>query len=204
MNIPAFNRPLFFPATYPPHRAWKFWVLWVSFTIAGCGLGALIVPDSYPFIAPYLLGATVGGLQGLLLRLGVSGVVRWTLATTLGVVLSGMVRPYIAFHSSLIAGGAVGGMIVGGIQGLVFYTQIPGMAWWVLIKIISGAVSWGLGWAILQGVTRTIGDTATGSVLSSPISISLMWGISAAMSGLVMYRLLALRHRPHQPPPPST
>ncbi len=71
----------------------------------------MIVPDGQPWLAPYMLGATVGVLQGLLLRLGVSGAVRWTL--------------------------------------------------------------------------------------------SVMWGISAAMTGLVMYRLLALRHQP-QPPPPST
>ena len=83
-----------------------------------------------------------------------SGTIRWTLATTLGLVLSSMVRPYIAFHTSLIASGAFGGLIIGGIQGLVFYTQIPGMAWWVFIKVISGAVSWGLGWSILGYVTH--------------------------------------------------
>ena len=203
MNIPAFNRPLFFPATYPPHKAWKFWVLWVSFTVVGCGLGIIMVPMEQSLLTPYFSGIAVGALQGSLLRLGASGTVRWTLATTLGVVLSSMVRPYIVFHSSLIAGGAVGGMVIGGVQGLVFYTQIPGMAWWVLIKIISGAVSWGLGWSILRLVNQTIGQTAVGIVLTRPITISLMWGISAAMTGLVMYRLLALRHSPPQPPPPS-
>jgi uncharacterized membrane protein len=112
----------------------------------------------------------------------------------LGVVLSRMVRPYIAFHSSLIMSGAVGGLMIGGIQGLVFYTQIPGMAWWVLVQVISGAVSWGLGWLILSSVTRAIGHTTTGLILTSPVAIAMMWGISATMTSMVMYRLLALRH----------
>jgi hypothetical protein len=100
-------------------------------------------------------------------------------------------------------GGAVAGMVIGGIQGLVFYTQIPGMAWWVLIKVISGAVSWGLGWSILGYVSKTLGHTTAGMVLSSPVAIAMMWGISAAMSAMVMYRLLALRHgrRPPVLPP---
>jgi hypothetical protein len=202
MNIPAFNRPLFLAATYPPHRAWKFWVLWVSFTILGCALGMIMVPSEQPIITPYLVGAAVGALQGSLLRLGASGTVRWTLATMLGAVVSSMVRPYMAFHINLIAGGAVGGMVVGGIQGVVFYTQIPGMAWWVLIKVISGAVSWGFGWAILTYVSNAIGHTVAGGILYGPIAIALMWGMSAAMTGIVMYRLLALRHEPRPPSPP--
>ena len=199
MNIPAFNRPLFFTATYPPHRAWKFWLLWVGFTVLGCGLGTIIVPAEQPLLTPYLLGATVGVLQGSLLRLGPSGAIRWALATILGIVVSGMVRPYVAFHTSLIASGAVGGLVTGGIQGVVFYTQIPGMAWWVLIQLISGAVSWGAAWSILNRVQRTIGQTATGALLVSPVAFALIWGLSAALTGLVMYRLLALRHRITRP-----
>ncbi|MGG6239274.1 hypothetical protein ACQ4N7_11615 [Nodosilinea sp. AN01ver1] len=98
--------------------------------------------------------------------------------------------------------GAVGGLIIGGIQGLVFYTQIPGMAWWVLVQIISGAASWGLGWSILSSVTRAIGHTTTGLILTSSIAIATMWGISATMTGMVMYRLLALRHSRRAPLPP--
>jgi hypothetical protein len=199
MNIPALNHPLFFSATYPPHRAWKFWLLWVSFTMVGCGLGVLIVPAEQPLLTPYLVGGAVGALQGSLLRLGPSGAVRWTLATVLGIVVSSMIRPYVAFHSSLLASGAVGGIVIGGIQGIVFYTQIPGMAWWVLMQLISGTVSWGLAWSILTRVTDTIGQTATGKVLASPIAQALIWGISAAMTGLVMYRLLTLRRKPRPP-----
>jgi|GEM_PF-1731545 len=199
MNFSSLNRPLFLAASYPPHRAWKFWLLWVGFTILGCGLGMLAIRNDQKILTPYLLGLFVGALQGMLLRLGASGTIRWTLATTLGLVLSSMVRPYIAFHTSLIASGAFGGLIIGGIQGLVFYTQIPGMAWWVFIKVISGAVSWGLGWSILGYVTTAIGHTTTGLVLSSSVAIAIIWGISAAMTGVVMYHLLALRHGPRPP-----
>jgi hypothetical protein len=199
MNLSSLNRPLFLTATYPPHKAWKFWLLWVGFTILGCGLGMLIVASTAKPIAPYFLGLTVGALQGLLLRLGASGTVRWTLATTLGLVVSSMIRPYIAFHSSLIASGAFGGLIIGGIQGVVFYTQIPGMGWWVVMKVLSGAISWGVGWSILKGIHESIGATTTGAILSGPLAISLMWGISAAMTGVVMYHLLALRHGPRPP-----
>ncbi|MBE9157707.1 hypothetical protein IQ265_12855 [Nodosilinea sp. LEGE 06152] len=202
MNFSALNRPLFLAANYPPHRAWKFCSLWVGLTVLGCGLAMISVPAEPTRITPYVLGAAVGLLQGSMLRLGASGTVRWTLATVLGVVLSSMVRPYIAFHSSLIMSGAVGGIIIGGIQGLVFYTQIPGMAWWVLIQIISGAVSWGLGWFILGSVTRAIGHTTTGLILTSSVAIAMMWGISATMTSMVMYRLLALRHGRRAPLPP--
>lgn len=205
MNFAALNRPLFLAANYPPHRAWKFCSLWVGLTVLGCGLAMISVPAEQPRITPYVLGAAVGLLQGLMLRLGASGTVRWTLATMLGVVLSSLVRPYIAFHSSLIMSGAVGGMIVGGIQGMVFYAQIPGMAWWVLVQVISGAASWGLGWFVLGSVNRAIGHTATGLILTSSIAIAMMWGISATMTGMVMYRLLALRHNRRSPllPPES-
>lgn len=162
-------------------------------------MGMLAIRNDQKILTPYLLGLFVGALQGMLLRLGASGTIRWTLATTLGLVLSSMVRPYIAFHTSLIASGAFGGLIIGGIQGLVFYTQIPGMAWWVFIKVISGAVSWGLGWSILGYVTTAIGHTTTGLVLSSSVAIAIIWGISAAMTGVVMYHLLALRHGPRPP-----
>jgi hypothetical protein len=202
MNLPTLDRPLFFAANYPPHRPWKFWALWVGLTVLGCGLVMISVPAGQRLIIAYVLGATVGLLQGSMLRMGVSGTVRWTLATTLGVVLSSMVRPYIAFHSSLIMSGAIGGMMTGGIQGLVFYTQIPGMAWWVLIQVISGAISWGLGWTVLGYVTEAIGHTNAGLVLSSPVAIAMMWGISAAMTGMVMYRLLALRYSRRSPWPP--
>ncbi len=202
MNFSALNRPLFLAANYPPHRAWKFCSLWVGLTVLGCGLAMISLPNEPTPISPYVVGAAVGLLQGSMLRLGASGTVRWTLATVLGVVLGSMVRPYIAFHSSLIMSGAVGGMIVGGIQGLVFYTQIPGMAWWVLIQVISGAVSWGLGWFILGSVSRAIGHTTTGLILASSVAIAIMWGISATMTSMVMYRLLALRHGRRTPLPP--
>lgn len=202
MNFSALNRPLFLATNYPPHRAWKFCSLWVGLTVLGCGLATISIPVEQPRITPYVLGAAVGLLQGSMLRLGASGTVRWTLATMLGVVLGRMVRPYIAFHSSLIMSGAIGGLIIGGIQGLVFYTQIPGMAWWVLVQVISGAVSWGLGWFILGSVSRAIGHTTTGLVLTSSVAIATMWGISATMTGMVMYRLLALRHGRCTPLPP--
>lgn len=202
MNFSALNRPLFLAANYPPHRAWKFCSLWVVLTVLGCGLVMLSVPDEPTPITPYVLGAAVGLLQGSMLRLGASGTVRWTLATMLGVVLGSMVRPYIAFHSSLITSGAVGGLIIGGIQGLVFYTQIPGMAWWVLVQVISGAASWGLGWFILVSVTGAIGHTTTGLILTSSVAIAMRWGIAATMTGMVMYRLLALRHGRRTPSPP--
>ncbi|MBE9114074.1 hypothetical protein IQ273_32435 [Nodosilinea sp. LEGE 07298] len=202
MNFSALNRPLFLAANYPPHRAWKFYSLWVGLTVLGCGLAIISIPAEQPRITPYVLGAAVGLLQGSMLRLGASGTVRWTLATMLGVVLSSMVRPYVAFHSSLIMSGAVGGIIIGGIQGLVFYTQIPGMAWWALVQVISGAVSWGLGWFILGSVSRAIGHTPTGLVLTSSVAIDMMWGISATITGMVMYRLLALRHGRRTPLPP--
>ncbi|WP_155523776.1 hypothetical protein [Nodosilinea nodulosa] len=194
MNLSTLNRPLFLAANYPPHRAWTFCSLWVGLTVLGCGLATISVPAGQNLVIPYVLGAAVGLLQGSMLRLGASGTVRWTLATMLGLVLSRMVRPYIAFHSSLIMSGAVGGLIIGGIQGLVFYTQIPGMAWWVLIQVISGAVSWGLGWFILGSVTRAIGHTTTGLILAGSVAIAMMWGISATMTAMVMHRLLALRH----------
>lgn len=202
MNFSALNRPLFLAANYPPHRAWKFCSLWVVLTVLGCGLVMISVPDEPTPITPYVLGAAVGLLQGSMLRLGASGTVRWTLATMLGVVLGSMVRPYIAFHSSLIMSGAVGGLIIGGIQGLVFYTQIPGMAWWVLVQVISGAASWGLGWFILVSVTRAIGHTTTGLILTSSVALAMRWGIAATMTGMVMYRLLALRHGRRTPSPP--
>jgi hypothetical protein len=209
MNIPALHRPLVFPTAHPPHNGWKFWLFWVGFTILGCGLG-LLITDSFSLVAqkvfvPYVIGLTAGLLQGMVLRLGVSGTVRWTLATVLGVVLSNMVRPYMAFHINLITSGAVGGLIIGGIQGVVFYTQIPGMAWWVLIKTISGAISWGLGWSILTQVNRLIGHSPSGQVLIGTIAIALIWGLTAAMTGPVMYRLLVRRHRkPPSPRPPAT
>ena len=202
MNFSALNRPLFLVANYPPHRAWKFCSLWLGLTVLGCGLAIISIPAEQTRITPYVLGAAVGLLQGSMLRLGASGTVRWTLATMLGVVLSSMVRPYVAFYSSLIMSGAVGGIINGGIQGLVFYTQIPGMAWWVLGQVISGAASWGFGWFILGSVTRAIGHTTTGLILTGSVAIAMMWGISATITSMVMYRLLALRHGRRTPLPP--
>lgn len=198
MNFSSLHRVIAFPASYPPHRAWNFWLLWVGFTILGSGL-AIIITDLFSPVAnkvfnPYMMGFAVGLLQGMVLRLGVSGTIRWTLATVLGVVLSNMVRPYVAFHTSLITSGAIGGLVIGGIQGVVFYSQIPGMAWWVLIKTISGAISWGVGWSILTQVSQWMGHTLTGQVLIGSVAIALIWGLSAAMTGLVMYHLLARRH----------
>jgi len=208
MTLPAFHRPIVFPATYAPHAAWKFWLFWVGFTILGSGLGVMIAaplpPVAKSVFGPYIIGLCLGLLQGMVLRLGVSGTVRWTLATVLGVVLSNMVRPAIAFHTSLVTSGAVGGLIIGGIQGTVFYTQIPGMAWWVLIKTISGGISWGMGWSILGRVHRFVGHNPSGKALTGTIAIALIWGLTAAMTGLVMYRLLARRHGMNsQPPPPA-
>jgi hypothetical protein len=65
------------------------------------------IPLSKPESLP-TFGSCSWSLAGFNACVGGFRTVRWTLATMLGVVLSSMVRPYVAFYSSLIMSGAVG------------------------------------------------------------------------------------------------
>lgn len=173
-----------------------FWITWVLATLYGSLLGVIIawvVDDS---LTPVVIGLVMGIMQYLFLRPYFIGAVWWIPATSIGVALSSIVRPSIAFYTTLALAGAVGGFIIGLSQWLVLRRRISGIGWWLGATTFSGGLSWAISESIMTTVFVGVGHAFLGRLLLGPIIISTLGLTTAISTGIVLTWKLRQQQQP--------
>lgn len=169
-----------------PHPGWKFCLLWIIVTPLGSVLSQIMTGESENVFTPAITGLIIGLLQYLILRPYLRGATWWILATTIGIAVSGFIRPSVAFFTTVPMAGAAGGMVMGLAQWPVLYRQFSGIAWWLGATTVGGGLSWAMSEPIVQSMFRTIGNTPVGRFLVFPAVIAILWAVMAAVTGLVL------------------
>jgi hypothetical protein len=164
----------------------RFWITWVLATLYGSLLGVVIawlVEDSLKSV---VIGLVTGIMQYLFLRPYFPGALWWIPATSIGVALSSIVRPSIAFYTTLALAGAVGGFIIGLSQWLVLRRRISGVGWWLGVTTFSSGLSWAMSESIMATVFVGIGHAFLGRLLLGPVITTTLGLVSAISTGILL------------------
>ena len=188
------------------HTGWAIWLQWVLLTtlgwLAATGLTMLLpanldmlLSSTALFIFQVLvilaLGAGIAAIQWLVLRRYFAGAVRWIVASSVGMLIGGMMAfplklrdLYVGpsgFQLDELAYGAVFGVLMGSVQWLVVRTWVHHAGWWVL----SSAIGWTLGMAVGELLPLNWNSSYAGLVYGM-----ITEGIPVAATGLTLVILL--------------
>ena len=168
----------------------RFWLLWVSATIAGWSAGS-VVSDSvgdavdevwFDSLGLIVLGALIGGMQWLVLRYRVSWAGWWVVANIAGWSAGALANVPLG----LAAGWMVGLAVTGVFQWLIIWRRMPRAGWWVPANVVSWAM--GIGVAFAVGVTGAASGVVFGAVVGAMTGIVLIWLSREAGPGVVQTR----------------
>ena len=156
--------------------------------LMGDGFGALLGEH----IGWAILGGIVGLGQWLVLWQWVSGADRWTVMTTIGVVVGHAVGAALLWDadslggrtSSAAVGGAVFGVLVGLMQWLVLQERMHRAGWWVPASALGLAV----GWAAVEALGQ--GNEEQAAWVQRVGSLGTVGALSGAVTGLTMIVLI--------------
>lgn len=175
---------------------WGFWLFWVLSSTVGFALGltttrSLVSPMLNPVLDSSLVaalgavvfGAIVGFAQWLVIRLRISAIAWWVLATTLGIAVgtrAGFAVPEtLGFAASELIGfailGAVLGATLGLMQWIVLRKHVLQSGWWVLASVLGYGLGFGLSGAVMGVVVGAfIGAAAVAAAMTGGILIWLL------------------------------
>ncbi len=188
------------------YTGWVIWLQWVLLTMLGwlaaTGLSMLMPANLdmllsstafsiFQALVILALGAGIAAIQWLVLRRYFSGAVRWIVASSVGMLIGGMVAfplklrdLYVGpsgFQLDELAYGAVFGVLMGSAQWLVVRTWVHHAGWWVL----SSTIGWTLGMAVGELFPLDWNRSYAGLVYGMTTE-----GIPAAVTGLTLVILL--------------
>jgi hypothetical protein len=166
----------------PPVWAWPLAIL-LGFPIGGLIANIVVGPvDSLAsaLVGGLLAGAVIGFAQWFVLRRFVSWL--WIAATSVGMALGLTVGAalvdYGISRGELVVVGAATGLVVGGLQALVFARQqIPGALLWAAVN----PPAWALGWLVTSYViTTNVEEQFTNFGASGVLVFALLTGLLLA------------------------
>ena len=148
----------------------SFGVLWVLASIVGWALGS-VVSDTlgdvvgqvwFDSVGLIVLGASIGGMQWLVLRRQVSWAGWWVVANIAGWTVGALVNLPLNLPLGLFPGWLVGLLVAGVFQWLVLRRHIYRATWWLLVSFV----------AFVAGPCSA---AVLGAVLGAMTGIALAW-----------------------------
>jgi hypothetical protein len=188
----------------PSYSVPREWLMWTLATAGGWLLGAVInilvslglsmtgldatfsadpaeVPPAtilllmgLSLVLLWIIGASAGAMQWLVLRRHLAGLQRWAIFTGLGFALGSFA--FIGFM----------GVGVGLLQWLLLRRDLNKTVWWPVIN----AVAWPLGYLLGGSLGLAVGTALNSPLLSNLLSAVLAGALIGAMTGAVLLWLL--------------
>ena len=160
----------------------SFGVLWVLASIVGWALGS-VVSDTlgdvvgqvwFDSVGLIVLGASIGGMQWLVLRRQVSWAGWWVVANIAGWTVGALVNLPLNLPLGLFPGWLVGLLVAGVFQWLVLRRHIYRATWWLLVSFAGFVTGSGISVAI-PGCLGPCSAAVLGAVLGAMTGIALAW-----------------------------
>ena len=157
---------------------WGFWLWWVLASFVGWTVGSFVSDEVgdvmgavwFDSLGLIVLGATIGGMQWLVLHRHVSWAGRWAVANIAGWIVGAAMN----LPAGLAVGWGVGLVVAGVLQWLVLRLAVARAAWWLLVTFVEWVVGVTLA-MVIPGCQGWCSGSVFGVVVGTLTGGALIW-----------------------------